>query len=325
MPVKPHPLPDSLGDVFSTAEALAAGATAGRLRAKDLEQPFHGVRCRPEPAAATPEDHRAAQAARRKEVVRTARAYSTIMAPHAFFTGRTAIVLRGGAIDPGPEPDVGVRAPERAPRCAGIHGVKVSPKLVHLQTHDGMRMTTPATSWAMLGVELTVRELVAVGDSLVRVPRNERGERMPHARLATITQLERAVAAGRRVGIGRLREALGLIRVGSASPLETDYRLDADAGGLPASELDVEIRSEHGALLGISEVVYSEFRTVVEIEGDHHRTDRKQWNRDIDKYAAYVAEGWEVVRLTSTHIRGAHPRAVEIVRSVLQRRGWTPA
>ena len=34
--------------------------------------------------------------------------------------------------------------------------------------------------------------------------------------------------------------------------------------------------------------------------------------------------GWEVVRLTSTHIRGRGPQAALMVREVLLRRGWRP-
>lgn len=59
-------------------------------------------------------------------------------------------------------------------------------------------------------------------------------------------------------------------------------------------------------------------------QGDHHRTARQQWNRDIEKYAAYASHGWEVVRLTSAHIRGWQPRGVEVVRATLLRRGWRP-
>ncbi|GEK86275.1 hypothetical protein GCM10007198_04050 [Microbacterium aerolatum] len=74
--------------------------------------------------------------------------------------------------------------------------------------------------------------------------------------------------------------------------------------------------------MGISEFVYREYRVVVEVEGDHHRTERTQWNRDIEKYHAYAEAGIEVVRLTSKHIRGRHPTAVEIVRAALHRHGW---
>jgi hypothetical protein len=108
------------------------------------------------------------------------------------------------------------------------------------------------------------------------------------------------------------------------SPLETDFRLGASAVGLPEPDLDVEIRDHAGHRLGISDAVYPAYRTVVEVEGDHHRTARSQWNRDIEKYAAYSTEGWEVVRLTAQHIRGPRPEAAGIVRAVLLRRGWRP-
>lgn len=71
------------------------------------------------------------------------------------------------------------------------------------------------------------------------------------------------------------------------------------SSGLPEPVLDWPIRNETGRLLGITEIVYPEFRVLVEIEGDQHRVSRRQWIRDIEKYAAYVAEGYEVVRLTS--------------------------
>jgi hypothetical protein len=246
------------------------------------------------------------------------------MPAHAFFAGRTAAVIFGAPITHGDDLDIAVRAPARAPRRSGIRGIKVSPSLVIVQQHEGLRVTSPASTWAMLGAQLSVRQLVALGDFFVRIPRGRQGRPMPDQQLATPEMLRLAVEAGRRGGILRLREALTLIRVGSSSPLETDYRLVAAAAGLPEPALDVEIRDARGRLLGISEVAYPALRTVVEIEGDHHRTSRRQWHRDIEKYAAYVAEGWEVVRLTSEHIRGEDARAGRIVRDVLIRRGWQP-
>ena len=226
------------------------------------------------------------------------------MRPQTFLAGRTAAVHLGLSVGPGALLEVGVLAPNRAPRARGVRGVKVAPHLANVIMHDEARTTDAASTWAMLGAELTIRELVALGDEIVRVPRDRRGSLVPRQKMGTIDDLANIVAAGRRRGIGRLHEALPLVRVGSASPLETDFRLDAAAGGLPTPELDVEIHDRNGTLLGITEFVFPQFRTAVEIEGDHHRTDRTQWNRDIDKYAAYAAEGWEVVRLTSAHVRG---------------------
>jgi len=298
----------------------------GRLRAKDLDRPFYGVRARPsEPTAEDGQDEPLTswQVAREDEKAR-ARAFATSMRPHMFFAGRTAAVLQGAPIDPGSRIVVGVFAPARAPRAAGVQGIKVASNLAFVHTYEHLRVTSPASTWAMLGAQLSTRELVTVGDWAVRIPRDMRGRAQPDGQLATVEQLERAVHAGRRVGIARLRDALSMIRVGSASPLETEFRLDAAFAGLPEPGLDVEIRDAAGTLLGITELVYADQRVAVEIEGDHHRRSRAQWERDIDKYAAYAAEGWEVVRLTSKHIRGSRPTAVAIVRAALVRRGWTP-
>lgn len=63
---------------------------------------------------------------------------------------------------------------------------------------------------------------------------------------------------------------------------------------------------------------------LVEVEGDHHRTDAAQWNRDIRKHADYVAAGYEVVRLTRAQFHGRNPAAPRLLRAVLVRRGWRP-
>ncbi|MFT4221182.1 MAG: hypothetical protein QM611_11810 [Microbacterium sp.] len=300
------------------------GVTPRRLRAKDLHTPFRGVRAVPTAAAEPDDTPLARDRAARDHVLLLGRAYAEVMPPHAFFVGRTAAVALGLPTAHGEDLEVGVLAPSRAPRRAGVRGIKVAPTLVSVRKHEGLRMSSPASTWAMLARECSVRELIVIGDAVVRVPRDRRGDAHPERALATIEQLRSAAAAGPRRGVQRLREALERIRVGSASPLETEFRLDAEDAGLPTPELDVPIRDANGRLLGISEIVYRELRIVVEIEGDHHRTSRAQWNRDLEKYAAYAAAGWEVVRLTSTHVRGAKRQGVSITHDALRRRGWQP-
>lgn len=175
----------------------------------------------------------------------------------------------------------------------------------------------------MLGQEFTVRQLVVLGDALVRIPRDRFGRRHPELALTTPAELRTAIgASARRPGITRLSTAFAKIRTGSASPLETEFRLDAEDHGLPLPLLDAEVRNPRGGLIGISEFAYAPFRTAVEVEGDHHRTSKQQWDRDLVKYRAYADAGWEVVRLTARNIRGVAPDAVSIVRRVLLRRGW---
>lgn len=322
MPARPALLPSSLAEVFSRREALAAGVSPRRLRAKDLHQPYRGVhatRAGCEDAAL--EGPLARDAQMHRDVLRAAHSFARIMPAHAFYVGRTALALYRAPVEHDLL-EVGVISPRTRLRRVGIDGRRIAAHLVGIRDHLGLRVASPASAWAMLGNELTVRELVVIGDSLVKIPRDDRGRPRPEEQLATIDQLRNAASAGRRPGARSLLDALHRIRVGSASPLETEYRLHADASELPQPELDVEIRDAAGRLLGISEVVYRGQRVVVEIEGDHHRTSRAQWDRDIEKYQAYTAHGWEVVRLTARHVRS--PRGVEIVRATLVRRGRHP-
>ncbi|MGN6271636.1 MAG: hypothetical protein ACTHMQ_00950 [Protaetiibacter sp.] len=94
--------------------------------------------------------------------------------------------------------------------------------------------------------------------------------------------------------------------------------------GLPEPELDAGIRNGYGRLLGIADGRYRGYRVLIEVEGDHHRTDRPQWARDIEKHAAYAAEGHETVRLTGIQIRQHPEQGVALIRNALIRGGWLP-
>lgn len=327
----PRALPASLGAVFTPEQARAAGVPARRLRAGDIGHPHRGllvvstgVRTHADRDAREDDAPFARDRAQREEMRRRAELYRPLMVAHAFFAGTTAAGLWSLPVDCSGDLEVAVPAPHRAPRRAGIRGRQILPGLVSTREIDGFRVASPVSTWAMLGATLSVRELVRIADAIVRVPRDGSARPRPDLALGTMGQLQAAVDAGSRRGIGRLRAALSAARVGSASPLETDFRVDAAVDGLPEPALDVEIRDLRGRLLGVTEIAYPEFRVLVEIEGDHHRTSRDQWNRDIEKYSAYVAEGYEVVRLTSSHIRGSRPTATAAVRDALIRHGWRP-
>ncbi|WP_425837249.1 hypothetical protein [Microbacterium sp. PA5] len=333
MPSPPAPLPPELGRTFHYGEARARGASPRRLRAGDLAAPHRGVRVRVAEVGREPDDtdraSRIGHAVRRR-----AEAYDVVRHPDAFFVGRTALALYALPLErlPGEQLsgdlllsggaalDVGVFAPQRAPRARGVRGVQVRPALATLRSVGGFPVTSPASTWALLAGELDATGLTRLGDALVRIPRDERGRLLPDHRLATMEQLRAAADVPRRRGRPALYAALAQIRVGSASPLETNWRLAADAEGMPEFALDVEIRDARGALLGIADAAHHGYRVAVEIEGDHHRTDRAQWSRDIEKHAAYVAAGWEPVRLTAAHIRSG--RATILLGDALRRRGW---
>ncbi|MEJ1088226.1 hypothetical protein WDU99_07855 [Microbacterium sp. Mu-80] len=314
---------------FTTRQALAAGVSRRRLRSRDLTAPFHGVRRSVADVRAQQRKNSAETGplaiTRRimRDAAALAHAYAPAMSPQSFYAGRTVLALRGLPFADAEILDVGVIAPRRAPRARGVRGRKIEERLVQIEVIGGLRISNASTTWAMLARELTERELTILADAMLHIPRDSSGTRDPARALVTHAELEEAMSVPGRPRFGRLHAALARARTGSASVLESEYRLDAEDGSLPGAELDVEIFDTKGRRIGISEIVYPKYRLVVEIEGDHHRTSRAQWNRDIDKYRDYADAGWEVVRITSAHIR-IQRSAVQTVRAALLRKGWRP-
>ena len=249
------------------------------------------------------------------------------MAPHEFFSHTTAAILWGlpARVSLDDPLHVSVLHPGRAPRSQGVKGHQVQPALARVVVSVGVRLTSPATTWAMMGATCAARDLVVLGDALVRIPRGRYGiRRDATAARASLTGLAAAASAGRRLGAARLRDALYLIRVGSSSPPETHLRLELIESGLPEPALDVDVFGANGLYIGYTELAYPTWRVLVEYEGDHHRLDRTQWNRDIDKHARCAAAGWTVVRITADHLYHQSGGATRRVRAALVAAGWSP-
>ncbi|HET8767918.1 MAG TPA: DUF559 domain-containing protein [Pedococcus sp.] len=123
--------------------------------------------------------------------------------------------------------------------------------------------------------------------------------------------LERMVGAGmatgRRGRRGRrgLREAGPLLRSGSGSPMESRARLHFGRAGLPEPELNAEVFAEDGNFVARADFLWRDARVIVEYEGDHHRTDRRQWQSDIQRTRLLESLGWRVLRITAADLRGS--------------------
>jgi len=335
MPPTPAPLPSRLPDAFTVADALAAGAPPGRLRARDLEIPFRGVRRRRRSRDArtefAPDLSPGAQEAQQLlcEIMQRVRDFALILPAGAFFSHATAAVVWGLPLplrilrQVARALDVAVTDARRGSKAAGIAGHQLRSAMTQTRVRDGIPVTSPATTWALLGPLLSVDELIEVGDAVVHIPRRYGMQRgTPADALATIAQLIAATEAGRRAGAKKLRAALQDIRVGSASPGETRLRLALVRAGLPEPELDVDVYAADGTPIGFTELGYPRWRVLIEYEGDHHRVDRSQWNRDIEKHAACVDADWDPVRVTLQTL--AAGVAVARVRAALVRGGWSP-
>src|SRR5690606_151525 len=133
----------------------------------------------------------------------------------SFFCGLTAAVECGLPVDHPGDIEVAVFSPQRAPRAKGVKGRKIAPHLATVRERDGLLVSSPASTWAMLARDLSERELVAIGDAVVRVPRDRFGNPHPEQALATMAEMQAAVDAGPRPPTtARLRAALEQVRVG---------------------------------------------------------------------------------------------------------------
>lgn len=273
----PRPLPESLqGGPFSVSAAKALGVPVQRLRASDLTTPFHGVR---EPSGSS------------QDLLSRCRAYSTHASAQVIFSHATAAQLWGLPIPLSIERDTRLRvlhlAGGRAPRGKGVRGAK-SRRTVAVRTLGGVRLTAPVETLLDLASELSVPDLVAVGDAVVAGVEP----------LASLHDIQAAIRErpGAR-GIRRARVAVSLIRPGSRSRRESLLRVALVNAGLPEPEINAIIELEDGGSYH-GDLVFRAHRVVVEYEGDQHRTDEWQWHHDIDRYNRMVASGWLPLRVT---------------------------
>lgn len=88
-------------------------------------------------------------------------------------------------------------------------------------------------------------------------------------------------------------------------------RLCLVLAGLPMPECNLIIGDDRGPM-GRVDLVYVAYKLIIEYEGDQHRTDRNQWNADIDRHEDFARDHWTLIRVTSERTRW--PR--QLVRAV---------
>jgi hypothetical protein len=287
---------------FHVADADAAGIGEGRLRGPDLWRPFHGVRA----STTIP-----------RSLVATCAAYSARMRSSEVFSHGTAAELHGLPVPHRLRGQVHVAAfaPEGLPRAAGVRGHRILPGDVRVVRRFGVPLVHPVDAWCQLADSLTERELIVMGDALVR-------RQQP---LATLDALAHAVRrrSGRR-GQRRLVGALRRIRPRTDSPQETELRLDIVDFGLPEPAVNVEISDHDGRRIAIADLAFPGYRVAAEYDGEHHRTDRAQYARDVDRLDDVVHEGWRVVRFNASHRGILRRQRLARLRDALIAAGWRP-
>ncbi|HEV7185560.1 MAG TPA: hypothetical protein VGN33_13785 [Leifsonia sp.] len=203
-----------------------------------------------------------------------------------------------------------VPPPRRASRASGIVGHQLALAGADVVELGRIRVTSPRRTWADLAAHLELGELVALGDAIVHW-------RSPRASIPELAA-EAARLSG-RPGAGTARAAAGLLHERSESPQESHLRVALVRAGFPRLQVNVDLRDTDGRFVARPDLRFPDYGVIVEYEGDHHRTDRAQWRRDLSRTAELQALGETVIRIAST---GAP--TLRLIRRTLLRAGWSP-
>jgi hypothetical protein len=122
-------------------------------------------------------------------------------------------------------------------------------------------------------------------------------------------------------GLRRLRAALPLIDGGAASPKETWLRLLLIDAALPIPTTQIPVVDGYWPVAFL-DLGWEQFKVAAEYDGDHHRTDRRQYAKDQRRLRKLEAFGWLVVRVIA---KDKPDDIVRRVRAALRRRGFRAA
>lgn len=277
--------PELSGHAIRTSTGAEFGVGRKRLRAKDVDHPFHAV---------------SSAGLDLGSVADLAAAFLPVMEAGQVFSHTTALALHGIPLPPLPlRLHVSVAFPRTPPRRPGIrgHSLKAAPSMLV----RGLHLAPPADAWAQSAGFLSREELVAVADRLLfRDP--------VHADVLAAT----VAGWASRPGHHRLVWALAHARPGVRSRPESLLRLLLVAARLPEPIVEYPVPTAGGVVLH-PDLAYPDRRLALEYEGDVHRT-RGEWERDIERRELLADAGWRTIRVTARHLFHAPETVVARVR-----------
>ncbi|MDQ2699678.1 MAG: hypothetical protein M3Y46_12880, partial [Actinomycetota bacterium] len=178
-----------------------------------------------------------------------------------------------------------------APKASGVlgHTSQSGGTIIH----EGLPLSDPVSAFVESAGILALDDLVAVGDYLVHDPR----VLDPFILRPLTNRAELSVGTARRArGASRARAAIELVREGVESPKETALRLLLRRARLPEPVCGFELMDGQ-RFIGWFDLAWPEFRTIAEYDGDGHRTNQRQYERDIRRYDDAADLEWRVVRV----------------------------
>jgi hypothetical protein len=167
------------------------------------------------------------------------------------------------------------------------------------QTIDGCEVTTPARTAFDIGRRGARRLAVARLDALARAT---------GFKVDDVLDVAKCHPGSR--GLRQLEAVLGLGDPGAESPQESYLRLLLVEGGLPRPQTQIAVLGTYGFPIAYLDMGWPDRMVAVEYDGDQHRTDRRQYVKDIRRIEMLERMGWIIVRVV------AEDRPADILRRV---------
>jgi len=290
-----HAVPTSFdtSHPFTRADALAAGISPKMLRGSRFRRLFRGVYI----SADVPVN----------PLVR-AQAALLLHPPTAFASHVSAARVYRLPVPDIPDEHVTVfKADDRRPQP----GLKthVAPAGARVARYRGIRLSELCQTFVQLAAVLSLVDLVAVGDAMVRKFKVPLEELLGSCADST----DRHAAPARR--------AASYVREGVDSPMETRLRMLIVLAGLPEPEVNVKLYDRQGRVRRRLDLSYPAIRLIVEYDGRQHAEDIEQWNSDLERREEFDDGHWRILVVTAKGIYREPERTLQRVRKALIARG----
>jgi len=184
--------------------------------------------------------------------------------------------------------------------------------LLHVTADRGVPILGPDRTFVDASTQLSLRDVVRTGDALLRLEMTN---------LATLgAYLDRSHINGVR----RARRLMGLLRERVDSFKETDVRLLLAFARLPEPVPNTDIFDRAGGFIAHGDLVYAEFKVLVEYDGWLHERTALKRSKDHQRRELLDGEGWRVIVVTAEDFK--RPEQIVIrVHEALRERGYRGA
>ena len=285
------------------------------MRAADLSQPFWGSRS----TTSGTDGVSASDAARAMSA-----SYRPLLRPGQFFSHVTAALLWSCPLPRSVEQALPLHvtstAPARAPQRSGVSGHQATATTGAVAIRHGLPVADPVTTFLQLASVLELDDLVAVADHLILDPfQLDPKDIRPYV---DADELRARVATFTGRGARSAASAVLLMRQRAESRRETLLRLLLVRAGFPEPEVNPTLFSDAGTWLGRADLVFRQWKVIVEYDGDQHRTSLRQYEDDIARVERFTRAGWIVVKVRNSGLFGRQAHTIARVEEALVGRGW---